>query len=446
MFKKSIVTLALTALWAGQAVAGYPADVKKLGTGFLDDSKSYIQFKVQNYNYDHRFQDGKSQIDNETPLYIEYGFSSGYYDDWIGVDVAPMLVTMVDWASDYREGTDRYGLGNTLPDGETYANLGVAYLKTKFKLGDAGTLKAGFGKKRRYTTLFNEKVIRVNESSTHGYDLSYENSGNELFVSYIDGFQNFGQADYITDITDWQGNRIDYMLLTGLNGKVSNINYKFEYAESKNYIRRVLYQADFTSEALNTNFMLRGTNVLGVGEQFTDVGKEITDDGKSGLLHLVTTTQFGNGTTMNIKATKVYDGDVVQDWGHGATMSRPMLQNTMLGNEVPLIEGEEALMLRFAQNFDGLLWKGLSGYAQFWKGWNAKNVTGYHRQEYVLELKQDFGKLHPALDGLSLQYTYMHHDGRGADNGYREGRVNNVYGFLTDDIYRKLTLQYRLVF
>ena len=444
--KKTVVALTLMGIWAGPAAASYPVDMKEMGQSFMDDSKSYLSFKLQNYNYDNRFSDGKAKIDNETPLYIEYGFSSGYYDDWIGVDIAPMIVTMVDWASEHREGTDDYLLGNTGPKGETYTNLGVAYLKTKFDLDGLGTLKAGFGKKRRYTTLYNEKVIRINEGSSNGYDLSFKSQNHEMFLTLIDGFQNFGQADYITDITDWQGNKIDHLILTGLNGKLSDVGYKLEYVDSKNYIQRVLYQADYTVKALNTNFMVRGSNVINTGNQFTDIGKTITDDGKSGLIHLVTTTRFDTGTTMNIKASKVYDGDMAQDYGHGATISRPMIQNTMLGNEVPLIEGEEALMIRFAQNFDQYLWQGLSGYAQYWKGWNAKNVIGYHRDEYVLELSQDFGKLHPALTGLTMSYKYMRHDGSGIDNGYRDHRINNVYGFLTDDYYRLATMQYRLNF
>ena len=106
--KKTVVALTLMGIWAGPAAASYPVDMKEMGQSFMDDSKSYLSFKLQNYNYDNRFSDGKAKIDNETPLYIEYGFSSGYYDDWIGVDIAPMIVTMVDWASEHREGTDDY--------------------------------------------------------------------------------------------------------------------------------------------------------------------------------------------------------------------------------------------------------------------------------------------------------------------------------------------------
>ncbi|WOT04025.1 OprD family outer membrane porin [Shewanella youngdeokensis] len=446
--KKTIIALALTSAFAAPAMS-YTFDPADLKDGFISDSKSYIRVKVENYNYDNKFNDGnggRTELsDNETPLYIEYGFSSGYFKNWLGFDVAAFGTTMLDGLSEYRHtnlvDTGSYGLGNTSADGKTQQQIGVAYLKTKFNL-DIGTLKAGYGKKRRYTSMYNEKVVRVNEGSSRGLDVSLDLGQHKVWATVIDRFQNFGQAEYLRDIMTYtMSEQIDFLALTGVNGKFGDVNYKFEYATADDYIQKVFYQADYTFKSIKTNVMLRGENLFDTGSKFE------YDDAEAGKAHFVIRTNLSKDTTMSIKGTKIYGSDFFQFWGNPGTISRSMLPNVMLGNEIPLFEGEEALMLRFDQKLDTLVWPGLSAYAQYWKGWNAKHIVGYKRSEYILMVKQDFGKLHSALAGLSMKYQYSRHDGAGVDDGYRSSgnRVDNTY-WLSDDHYRRLTLDYRLNF
>ncbi|WOT04024.1 hypothetical protein [Shewanella youngdeokensis] len=405
-----------------------------MASDFTKNATSYINAKVENYNYD---WSRSGQHHNESPYKVEYGVSSGYHDGWVGVDFAAHAVGLLKWASDER-GDNGYDFGNVQPDGKTLTNIGVAYLKTKFNLEDLGQLKAGFGTKHRFYGLFNEDPIRINMTSSRGLDINLDLGQHQIFAMVVDQYQAFNADYYLEDIQGLDGETINYVGLIGAKGKVSGVNYHLEYAKSDDFLDRVYYAIDYSVDSINTNFEVRGSNIISAGEHFT------LEEPESGVLHLIARSKLSHDTSLMFVGSKIYGADMYQFHSAPNGVHRVMFQHAYLNNEVPMLEGEELIMAQLNQNFDRWLWNGFDLMTSYYVGNDATGIDGYSRSEFVFQVQQDFGKLHPVLHGLSLSYWYAHHDAAGVDDGHRSGKVDNSF-FLSNDHNRRWQLHYRLM-
>ncbi|GAA4892426.1 hypothetical protein [Ferrimonas pelagia] len=397
------------------------------------EGSAALKTRFQYYDYGY----SKSRDFKEAPLNLEFQYRSGMYDDWIGLDFHAYTTSMVKGLSN-KDDELGYTGGNIHPDGDTISNIGVFYLKTQFDVGD-GKLRIGAGKNRRWYRLYNEQLIRVNNSATRGIDFDYKRGNAHYYGMMVDRFQDKTSGDYLDHFYGLDGEELKFVGLLGTKGNLGGFNYTFEYMNSYEFLQRSFYSLDHDVSAISTNVQLSGVNIFGAGEHFD------LENYESGYVALTSLTTFDTGTKLKFSGYQVYGGDMYQLHARGGSSSRSMSHHAAPGGEVPMFEDERVFYAHINQDFSNILWPGLSGWIQGMWSHNAEGFDDYKRREVVSRITQDFGKLNPALKGLSINYFRQYQYVGGEDNGYRDGKVSNL-GFFEDYKLNRITLDYTIQF
>ncbi|GAA4877900.1 hypothetical protein GCM10023333_09020 [Ferrimonas pelagia] len=392
-----------------------------------------LKTRAQYYDYSY----SKSRNFREAPYNLEFQYRSKMYDDWLGLDFHAYTTGLAKGLSSQDD--DRGYVGNNVGgDGETISNIGVFYLKSQFDLGN-GKLRLGAGKNRRFYKLYNEDPIRIVNTAGRAIDFDYQVGSTHYYGMFMDKFQALATGDYLNDMYGHDGTKISLLALLGTKGQFKDLDYQFEYSNALDFLQRSYFSLGYDVPALSSNVQLTGVNVFGAGDKFT------LDNVDSGYVAITTQTELSATTKLKMSAYQLYGGDMYQFTGQVGSTARVMMHHTILAGEVPLFEDERAYYVNLHQDFSQVLWPGLSGYVQGMWSENAKGFDDYKRWEVVSQVSQDFGQWMPALKGLRLTYWIHNHRVNGQDNGYRDGKVSNLYLF-EDMTFNKFTLDYTLRF
>lgn len=202
--------------------------------GFIDNSLTTLRYSQ--FYWKENDGGGVGPTRDEWVQGAQFSFSSGWYEEVLGLDYSYGL------ADDLNIGSDANSLTNLEPDDSVQSPHGLAkpieaYLRGRLS-GEAGDLVIGGGKKiRRYAQYFDD-ATRILPAATFGFDADYRIDGLNLRYSHLKEFSPRNENGWGDDLSNFRGEKIDKLQLFALNYQLPfGSRLLAEYAESDEYLR-----------------------------------------------------------------------------------------------------------------------------------------------------------------------------------------------------------------
>ncbi|WP_286239448.1 OprD family outer membrane porin [Neptuniibacter halophilus] len=387
--------------------------------GLFDDATTTLRYA--NYPWTGDTKDSASGIptykEGEWVHALEVKYHSGYFNDVIGFDYGIYGVDTISTKSDATRTQNIDGVND-----EGHGGTNLAYLKSKFQLGD-WDLRAGYGKKRRAFETYEDFNYRIVEATTVGADISLSRDDLSLYATVIDKASRRNQDNFGGDLKTFLGETIDNISVFGLKYQPSKAwTFKAEHLEAKDYIKR-----DFLG--VNYNYPLNDTQSLNLDGRFGTM-KDAGD-----LFERVPLGQYANDpdgldASFNELALTFKDKEL----GYYATLWRTDVNgddfNRILFTEdhgwwasrTQLwqwsgLEGETSYGVKAGIDFSKHNIPGLSLHATAVRSNSAEGYDDFSRQEFRTVAMYKFQQ--PVLKGLSVVWLHIDHEAEGTPDGIR---------------------------